>query len=267
MKRLKSTAADLRMLFEEAITARFIAADLDSCQIEDPCSVANGKMKKKGFDVLGVTKDDVVIGYIELNDAVSEPCRDFTKQICLADLVDESAPLMEVLRILADEPRVFVSCENSVDGIITWGDLQRAPVRMLLFGLVSLLEMQMLRLIIKLYPDGSWEQLLKPERVDMARDLHRQRREKREEIDLADCLQFCDKRDVLIQDDGLRERLSLCTRTSARRFLKQVEDLRDLLAHAQDLSTKMSWPKILGLASKTEKLIEACENVPDEQEA
>jgi hypothetical protein len=77
-----------------------------------------------------------------------------------------------------------------------------------------------------------------------------------EEIDLADCLQLCDKRTLLLKDDRLRESLSLGSNSQAERFLKGIEKLRDRLAHGQDIIAGSSWPAVFSLVQQTEKVLE-----------
>jgi hypothetical protein len=70
------------------------------------------------------------------------------------------------------------------------------PVRLWLFGRVTLIEMHLLRLIREHYPAEGWRQQLSPARLEAAGRLLRQRQARHEAVDLADCLEFCDKRDL-----------------------------------------------------------------------
>jgi hypothetical protein len=79
---------------------------------------------------------------------------------------------------------------HQVSGIITCGDLQKAPVRMLLFGLVTLLEMNLLRLVRLYYPQDSWQKVLKPDRLEAANKLWHESQQRNEATDLLDYLQF-----------------------------------------------------------------------------
>ena len=61
--------------------------------------------------------------------------------------ISETASFADVVLGLADSPRLFVRVLGAVGGIITMSDLQKPPVRMWLFGMITLLEMRMSRLI------------------------------------------------------------------------------------------------------------------------
>ena len=66
---------------------------------------------------------------------------------------------------LADSPRLFVRVLGAVGGIITMSDLQKPPVRMWLFGMITLMEMRMTRLIELQCQGGTWKQYLSKTRL------------------------------------------------------------------------------------------------------
>ena len=149
-------------------------------------------------------------------------------------VVPDGAPLVSVIQSLRNNDAVFVSVFDKVSGIVTRGDLQKAPVRMWLFGLISLVEMQMLRLIRSRYPDDSWCALLNEKRIAAAQKILADREKHNLETDISDCLQWCDKRDIILKDRALLLLSGLKDRNSGDRFLRHLEALRNDLAHAQD---------------------------------
>ena len=168
---------------------------------------------------------------------------------------------MKLLPILQQNPRLFVLDCNQVSGIITCGDLQKAPVRMLLFGLVTLLEMNLLRLVRLYYPQDAWQKVLKSDRLEVARRLWRESQERNEATDLLDYLQFCDKRELVLHQPELLEQLELKSKRAGERFLKSAEQLRNRLAHAQSLVSGSSWNDLISLAEAMEKLLIRCEEI------
>ena len=148
-------------------------------------------MESHDYDVVGIRKDGVVEGYVGRESLSTGRSGDYAQPFTPKDLISEAAPLIDVFAALRDSPRVFVTYLDRVTGLVTKGDLQKAPVRMWLFGIISLLEMQLLRLIRACYPDDTWVPLLSPpRRVGGARRILNDRRTRNEEIDLVDCLQF-----------------------------------------------------------------------------
>ena len=129
---------------------------------------------------------------------------------------------------------------------------------MWLFGLISLIEMQLLRIIRDYYPDDSWKHKISENgRLKKAEDLFEKRRQRNEAIDLADCLQFCDKRDIVLKSDELCRLLGFDS-TATCEQLKSLEDLRNELAHSQDIITG-NRPRIVDLVGQAEDILRKCE--------
>lgn len=261
MKQLKSTSVDLRSLFEESITVKYVAEPLKAVSADEGATVVRQWMETHYFDVVGVEDTGVICGYVERDRLAGGRCGDYQRIFHPSELIADSTPLMQLLRILRHKPRIFVLERDRVSGIVTRGDLQKAPVRMLLFGLVTLLEMQLLRLVRIYYPQDSWLPFLKGERVVLAKKLWQERQARNEAIDLTDYLQFSDKRELILAKTEIVERLGLRSKRSGERFLKLAEALRNKLAHAQDLVSDSSWPELILLAGEIETLLQRCEEI------
>lgn len=264
MKHLKSRSQDLRSLFENNITIEYVAEALKSVPAEANVAEVLHWMQVQDFDVVGIETGDTITGYIErshLITAKSGKCGDYQCVFHPRELIAISTPLMKLLPILQQSPRLFVLDCNQVSGIITCGDLQKAPVRMLLFGLVTLLEMNLLRLVRLYYPQDSWQKFLKPERLEIARRLWRESQERNEATDLLDYLQFCDKRELVLHHPELLQQLELKSKRSGERFFKSAEQLRNRLAHAQNLASGSSWTDLISLAENMEQLLIRCEEI------
>ncbi len=260
MRQLKTTAENLRHLFEQNITVRFVAEPLESCDGRDEADHVHETMIAKGFDVLGLADQGRTTGYITRDGLTGGVCKEALRPLQPDELVAESTPLLDVLALFKTYKRLFVIEGNAVKYIVTQGDLQKAPVRMLLFSLVTLLEMHMLRLVRLYYPDNSWKENLKADRLESAEKVHVSRQMRNEAVDLADCLQFCDKRDLLLKHEKARGAMKLSKR-KGKDFLARAESLRDNLAHGQDLVTSKGWEEIIELAEEIETLVTTFENI------
>ncbi|MBI4188291.1 MAG: hypothetical protein HY529_03685 [Chloroflexi bacterium] len=256
-KQLKSTSKELLNLFEDSILVRHIAEELEFCEDDENMDIAQKKMDERDFDVLGIAKNAIVYGYVNRHSLGKGHCEQYTHTFHPSELIAESTPLLGLLLILHDKPRVFVLEGNCVNSIVTRGDLQKAPVRMLLFGMVSLLEMQLLRIIEDHYPSDSWQKqgILKSKRIEEANKLFYERQQRNETIDLADCLQFCDKREIVLKTPEILKALGFGGKEKTERFLKETEKLRDKLAHSQDVVTGSSWPEILDLVKDMKTIL------------
>ena len=152
---------------------------------------------------------------------------------------------------------------DRVSGIVTKGDLQKLPVRMWLFELISLIEMQFLRLVRDGWPDESWKKPISPERLVDAQKMLANRQIRNERIDLADCLQFCDKRDIVLENNPLRTELGFKSKKSGEMILKQLENLRNNLDHAQDI-LEGRWRELSKLVDNAEDILNAAEKIDAE---
>lgn len=219
-------------------------------------------MLEKDYDVMGVEDGGIVIGYVTKSEFNEEGvCRDFYRTFTPYEMVSESTPLIQTLYLLNETERVFVLEGNRVNKVVTLADLQKQPVRMLMFGIISLFEMQVNRIIKEYLPDDLWQDHLQLERVEKAKELFTERKSRNEAIELCDCLQICDKRDVIMNDENLRNLLGIKSKTKGKVFFKDLEKLRNNLAHSQDLNTTNSWNDILKLIKQTEEYLARCEQI------
>jgi hypothetical protein len=78
-------------------------------------------------------------------------------------------------------------------------------------------------------------------------------------MDLVDCLQFCDKRYIATAHPDICRMLHFESSNLGNKLLKDIEKLRDKLAHSQDIVTGTTWETIIDLVDNVEKLIERSE--------
>ena len=259
MKQLKSSIEDLREIFEKGIKARHITEPF--CSFDETAIAQDVKkyLDKKDYDIVGVRTNGTINGYAYRRDLAEGKLNKYFKEFDPCELLSDNTSISEVLKVIIVFNHVFILSFGRVAGIITRGDLQKVPIRMWLFSLISLIEMQMLRIIRERFPENSWNKLISPGRKEKVEELFRERKKKNEEIDLLDCLQFCDKYTIISETEDLLEKLQygkkdFCT------LLKNLRKLRDNLAHAQDIITA-NWPSILILSKKAEEFLKSCETI------
>lgn len=261
MKHLKSKSKEIKDLFKNSILVRDIYENLKYCNVNDDASIVQKTMEELDFDVYGLEDNHVISGYVEQFKLREGICGDYQKIFHPSELIAESTPLLDVLPILRDNQRIFVLERNQVTGIVTRGDLQKAPIRMLLFGLISLLEMNLQKIIRIYYPYESWENLLSKKRIENVKDLLVERKKRNEAIDLIDCLQFCDKRTIIMKNKKIINKIWNGSMKSIKTLLKNIEALRDRLAHSQDIVAGSSWQEIIDLTKKIDILLQQCEEM------
>jgi len=262
MRQLKSSHQDLREFTLKRITAQHIAESLTSFDTAADAQSARQVLEQNSFDVAGAREDGQVIGYINCSDLTGGTVGDHRVDFSEEDVLSASTPLADVLKQIRASERTFVEVLGHVGGIVTRGDLQKMPVRLWLFGLISLLEMQMLRLIREHLTEKQWANLLTDQRRQAAEELFGKRMKNNSEIDLADCLQLCDKKNIFAATPALLELTGFDSKTSFRNTLEETEELRNNLAHSQDILGD-EWESLIDLAGEIEDLLERLEGARD----
>jgi len=248
-KQLKSNYLDLRGLFR-SMSVEHVLEELKCCRADDDAANIRDHMGEDNldFDVMGLEDKGKVYGYVERESLGSGPCRNYQKTFHPSELISKSTPLTDLFPLLRNAPRMFVLDGNRVMGIVTRGDLQKAPVRMLLFGFVTLIEMNLLRLIRTRYPNDSWITSLSDNRVNKARELHANRKARNEA-------------NLILSIPVIRHRIESEFGKSGDRFLSSLEKLRDKLAHAQDIVLGTTWVEIADLAMDIIQLLQLVESI------
>ena len=233
-RRRGTRLAELYDVLGSQITARAIFEPLQSCPADAPAWEMSRALEQRDFDVAGVRneREGLVTGFVRRKNLKDGAVRDHVEPLCEDDWVQKDLALALLIQRLKNHEFVFVRLESNNAAIITQADLNKPPVRVYLFGLISLLEMHLSYWVKAEYPEDSWQTAIKPERLKEAEKLQAERRQRKRELELIDCLQFCDKRDLLVGRERMRSVLGLDSKKKATTRLKQAEDLRNTLAHS-----------------------------------
>lgn len=244
----------VRRIFAEAFRVADVAEPLASFDESTPAADVGKFLDAANFDVAGVRRAGHVCGFVErplpeagLCSAAAVP---FDNSVILTD----SAPLADAVRSLAGAPRVFVTAFGRVAGIVTRADLLKPPVRMWLFGMVTLIELRYARLIERYYPGGTWRELMSVGRLKKAEELLAERRRRHQDPTLLDCLQLSDKGQIVARDERLRRLTIFPSRGKAEEAVKMLEGLRNSLAHAQDI-VSCDWDAIVRLSNHLDRVL------------
>lgn len=259
-RRKGTRLAELRSLLGAGITAHAVLEPLQSCPADAAATAMPTVLRQRDFDVAGVQsrRGGPVIGSVTRDSLKDGLVRDHLQPITADALISDATPLPSVLTVLKGRPHAFVLIGAGVRGIVTRADLNKPPVRVYLFGLISLLEMHLGFWVRAAYAADSWQAKLAAKRLAEAKKLQADRRKRNQDMSLVECLQFCDKRDLVLARKNLRERLSLGSKTKALDLLKRAEDLRNLLAHSQqDLVKGSSWEDVISLVEWVEAVVHA----------
>ncbi len=268
LRRRGTSLKDLRHLFEQQITVDCLYEPLKSCLQNDDGIHVSSEMQRLDYDVIGVRQDkgQPVLQKLLRTDIGAGKCNSFSRPIEPNEIMANSTPLSALLTLLQERAFYFVLVGSTIEGIVTRADLQKPPVRIMLFGLVSLLDMHLSYWIRHLFPNETWRQHLSEGRLGKAKELCDARRQGNEEIDELDCLQLCDKRSLAESSAGLREKFGWDSDEEAVKFLKAMERTRDRLAHSQfDLETGSSWGDIIENVHSIESALSRSDAALDER--
>jgi hypothetical protein len=267
-RRKGTRLAELRSLIGSGITAHAVLEPLQSCPVDASASKMAKILRQRDFDVAGVQsqQDGAVIGFVTRQSLTNGMVRDHMRPMTADQLISDATPLPSLLSVLKTRQHTFVLIGPGVRGITTRTDLNKPPVRMYLFGLMSLLEMHLGFWIRAVYGEDSWQKKLTDKRLDAATRLQADRRKRNQNVSLVECLQFCDRRDLVTARQDLRDRLCLGSKAYALVLLKRAEDLRNLLAHSQqDLVKGSSWEEVIALVEWVETVIHRSDEEVEQQ--
>ncbi len=241
-------------LFTKSFSARDIAEPLASFDAETSAKSVRKILQKNGWSVVGLRDDGLVSGYVHEEDLLSGFCRDHHRSFARGQVLRENASLSDVIHVLTRHESCFVSMVGGVSGIILREHIQKPIVRMWLFGMVTIIEMNLVERIESIFPKDLWREQLSESRLAKALKMQQERTRRGQSSRLLDCLQFSDKAKILINDDSQLQSLGFDSRRTAKNVVKELESLRNNLAHSQDIVAH-NWPQIARMTQRIEELI------------
>ena len=244
----------LLRVFTGGFSAAQIAEPLRSFEASTPAREIADLMRQRGLGVVGLRHEGLVTCFFEIPEEPEGACSDHHRPFDDALVLPDSAPLDEVIQALDREPRVFVRGFWQIAGVITRYDLQKAPVRMWLFGMLTLIEMRMTGQIEEFYPGESWSEYLSSARMEGARQLLAERQRRNQDLKVLDCLQFSDKAQIFARSKELRATTRFTSRKQLERVAKLLQRLRNNLAHSQDIITT-DWEAIVDLSTNMRQIL------------
>ena len=250
------TAARLRRIFLHGFSVMDVAEPLCSFDDTRPAGAVREYLETMAFDLVGVRRDGRVAGYASREEIFDGELGGYLHEFEADDLVSAESSLAETIQSLHANGRCLVSSLGSVGYIVTFDDLEKPPVRMWLFGMVTILEMVMSSRLKEEFPHDSWTTALSPERVARARQLWTERLRRGRECELSDCLQFADKATVLLKTPGRAAALGFKSKRKADEAFAEFQALRNSLAHTQEIISS-DWQAVVRLAGSLELLLGA----------
>jgi len=239
--------------FTEAFTACDIMEPLFSFDYQTIIAENFDIMNLKNISVIGIRNNGIIDGYLELTEDSLKLDEKNYKKFIPHQILDIKAPLVDIIHVLTHFSFLFIKIHGSVIGVITRTDIEKPVVRMWLFGMIILIEMLVVKAIKKTWTDESWFSLISEGRLEKARQLFLEKQRRNLNCDLIDCLQFADKMQLIIRTDDFLESTGFQSVKSARKVFKELEILRNNLAHGQEIN-KTDWPSIVRLTRRINEM-------------
>jgi len=246
----------VRDFWKRFLIAETIAESIECAALGDSVEQVVRTMDNNRFDVLGVKNHEgYICGYVLKDKMKGKTIEDCVKAVELEHLLSLQAPLKDCISRTVKQKWLFVMGSEGVEGIITIADLHKQPVRMLLLSAISLLEMAMLEIIKEHFPDEKdWG--ISSKRLEETRKRLKEREKANQQIDLPQCLEFCDKYNILIKKQ-MWSKLGFPNKNKAKSVFKELRKLRDNLAHSQE-KIWSNIEQIVELHGKAEEVLEKC---------
>ncbi|WP_114748397.1 hypothetical protein [Pleomorphovibrio marinus] len=231
---------ELLNLFEKHLTVMAIAEELFIFSKE----TFREEMEKRRYET-AVLEDSGQLLKFDKGD-------EFPMPIATNDTLPAHTSLFETYERLLQKRRFFILSPNGITHIVTRSDLDKIPLRLGVFGLVSVFETFLKEKVRKEVKD--WEISLTTERLKLAKRLLEEKILRKEDIDLVQCLQLGDLRTIFSKEKRYRSLIKELKRDKYDKTLKAIVRLRDALAHAQP-ALPYSWDEIYELVVFMKKIM------------
>jgi hypothetical protein len=246
------TGPKFRRMFMELFTARDIAEPLFSFDLNSDCDDVSKVMKHHHQDAASIRVKGTVQGYVRYSSLKAGECADGMRHFTSDQVITGDATLSDVIHVLTRHDFCFVSLLGEVVGVICRDDINKPVVRMWLFGLITMIEIRLVQMIRKEYPEDSWQPVVSEDRLKKAKAMQEERLRRNQHCSLIDCLQLSDKARVAIETPKLLTAFGFESKRAAKQTIKSLESLRNNLSHAQDIVTH-DWAQIARLSQRMEE--------------
>lgn len=251
---ISSTQQRMRKLFLEGFSAMDIAEPLLSFDADKSSAELYAIMSGKSLEIAGIREHGLVEGYVHREDLKQGSLVDNIRRFNDGEILTDSSYLQEVIIVLEKSSDCFISSLGNIGAYISRREIQKPPVRMWLFGLITILEMYIVQKIKTTFPNETYKQHLSQGRLEKAQALMEERRRRNQSVDLLDCLQLSDKGQILIKDPAVRQDIGIQSINEGQKALKELESLRNNLAHSQDI-IHSNWNAIVIFSKRLHKIM------------
>jgi len=239
--RIGRSLRELRDLFQHRVNVEGIMEPLVSVTPDTDAVQLREDLVARDWDAVGVADEGhTALRYVDRIDLGAGRAADFCLPITPDMLIPNSSSVLNLFKVLGTRDYAFVLTSDGVTGIVTRSDLEKPPVRLLLFGYLQLFEVR-LQSLIGDATDSEVSTRLPAKIVDQARRMWIKRHEHNRSLSIADCLSLWGKTDLVLADDRRWRQLG-DDHAELERSMHDIVELRNRLSHGEDIApTREDW--------------------------
>lgn len=255
----------LKKIFMDSVTTKNICEPLLSCEMDMIAADIRDMLSRRDFDSAGVIDENKkVVGYVLTNELGDGVISDYIKKIELDAVISDSTPIPILINELTRKECLYVNFGRDILYIVTKADMNKPPIRIFIFGVISLFEIHLNYWVGKIYKnDEIIREIIGNDRFESASTLYKTAKVKNEneDVSLVGYLQLGDKKRLLCCNAKFCNDFSL-SKNKMKEFIEIAEKVRNNIAHSQSsIFTDVPLNEISVLLSNIERFIECSENL------
>ena len=250
------TNPQFKRMFNELFTAKDIADPLLSFDGDKTSLDVFKALSAYNQEVASVRIHGAVRGFLQHTDVGAEnhdACAERIRRFTVDQVIDGEASMSDVIHILTRHTYCFVQILGDIVGVIDRSCVNKPIARMWLFGVITLVETRLLELIQQHFPDDSWRSEITETRLQKASEIQQERKRRGQHCTLIECLQLSDKMQIMLGHQPTFDAMNFRSRKSGKLVAKEIEQLRNHLAHAQDIASH-NWAQIVRFTQRIDEL-------------
>jgi hypothetical protein len=207
---------------------------LVTCAMDEPLETVRARPETRPYDQLPVLEGGRIVGILRCRKLPAAGpgalVRDLAERLDETLLIAADAGILGFLLEARTSPCRLILDGERITGLVSKSDLQKLPVRSLLFHIVTHLELAMAAWIRRRFADeAGWLRVLTRSRRTAVEARYQGLAEARLAVDRLTATMFADKRAVLLRTAALP-----LSRNRAKADFEAIEALRDAVAHIGD---------------------------------
>lgn len=249
----------LKKIFIDSVTTKNICEPLLSCEMGMFSTDIREMLSDRDFDSAGVIDENKkVVGYVLTNELGDGVISDYVKEIERDSVISDSTPIPVLINELSRNEYLYVNFGRDILYIVTKSDLNKPPIRIFIFGIISLFEIHLNYWVGECYKDNEViRDIIGKIRFDKANDFYKNAKlnNENEDVSLVGYLQLADKKKLLCRLNKFCDDFDV-SKKKMKRIIELTEKVRNNIAHSQSsIFTKITLEEVNFVVIELEKFI------------